>query len=74
MNYFELGNMSGVSKEEAKLALQRIIREIADSVKEKSRAMIEIPTIGVLEITKKWANVRFFEPLKNKLKVKIYKN
>ena len=31
--------------------------------------MIEIPTIGVLEITKKWATVKFHEPLKNKLKV-----
>lgn len=30
MNYFELGNIAGVSKEEAKLALQRIIRELSD--------------------------------------------
>ena len=30
INYFELGHFAGVNKEEAKLALSRIIKEIAD--------------------------------------------
>lgn len=65
---------SGLSKDDAKVGVDRVIKQLAQDVRSKGRCEMIIPSIGVFSVHNRIASVAFDEGLSNDAQIISNKN
>lgn len=73
-NFTQIGMFSGLSKDDAKVGVDRVIKQLAQDVRSKGRCEMIIPSIGVFSVHNRIASVAFDEGLSNDAQIISNKN